>query len=144
MAAMAGRAVYFPGALDRIFLDLVHGHVVSALGWRLLRCILEEDRSPRSKTPPARIHPEPAQETRCRRHLKPRRLVQPKQTHRRNTVSKNESCCCRLRTRPSFQPWKAVKFRYSSLLRICRSRVALLQLCITKASYAAALVTPQP
>ena len=63
------RPLHFPGALDRGGRHLVHGLFVAGVGARLLCRVLVEDRPPGGQEPPPRLRPQPAEETRCARHL---------------------------------------------------------------------------
>ncbi len=62
-------ALHFPRPLDCDLRHLVHGFAVAGVGHRLLRRLLVEDRPAGGKAPPPRLRPQPAEETRCTRHL---------------------------------------------------------------------------
>ncbi len=68
--SLAGWTVYFSCPLDCVHFHLVHGFPVAGVGDRLLCRLLGEDRPARGKAPPPRLRAEPAEETRCARHLK--------------------------------------------------------------------------
>ena len=61
--------LYFSRPLDRDCRHRVHGLPVADVGPRLFCRVLVEDRPPGGQEPPPRLRPQPAEKTRCARHL---------------------------------------------------------------------------